>query len=877
MKENFGMQGVPRTITGIFVALVSAGVIFLGGCGHNDAAQEAFQRCGQASILMNDGDYVTALPLINAAIQQFVDAKNDSASGESYLLAASCYQNLGKYDSALTDYQNAMQSFQSYGDQNLERKGRILLSEFYYDVHDDDAALTLASDAAGSAKVLNDLDDMTHSLTIAANASHRLGNYDQEISLLSELSQTDSMMNHRDNSATYIPKQMFAYQAAGQYDKARSVWNAWYRRVASSNDNAVFVPLYTALGDVQYAFNFPDSALRSYSQALGHIAPETDPIVRGHLLSALGNLAYRARHVDNARMYYADAELQTGKGNDVADQQMLKAMLVACDWKLSGTKSGVATSELLKRCRDIVTVTQQTGFHFGSAFAFFVQGRIMELKYGPDSAAAVYREAIHEYEYPSTVSNRFSDYVRTFMTVDETEWYDPLLQASCANNITAETFQLAERKNLHDIDRFFSDLTITTFSPKLNHAISQFQRTYHFLESTQDGLTSELASEKKKNTSLIQALNEMSGQYAGQIHVEANDVGKYNPNFTWLLSPGQLTLKQVQDSLPRNSAVIEYIPLPTAVYILLVTHDSAYIRKSQVAGSRVQELVQEYRSLIGDPRLNDGSLRFGQAGIVSRIDQLSTVLAGALIDPIRNKLDSSTILYIVSSKEFGWLPFHTLRENSSPLIDRFDVRYLPTAAVLFFTMPQEKYIADIIGIGHPGKTSWDVEYELKDIRGFYDKARMLFNSTATLTTLDTAAYQLLHFAAEFHGYPDVPNKSAAILSDGKTPFGLHNVRLGEMLAFPPPQVLIFSNITPNPGELSRYAPLAFLANGTPTVITTMWQGERKGKKYFGEIFYTGIHIGTPSSQAYHEAMVALTKKAEFEEPDKWGLFYRFGK
>ena len=148
MKENFGMQEISRTITVIFVVLVSVGVIFLGGCGHNDAVQEAFQRCGQASTLINDGDYVTALPLINAAIQQFVDAKNDSASGESYLLAASCYQNLGKYDSALIDYQNAMQSFQSYGDQNLERKGRILLSEFYYDVHDDDAALTLASDAA---------------------------------------------------------------------------------------------------------------------------------------------------------------------------------------------------------------------------------------------------------------------------------------------------------------------------------------------------------------------------------------------------------------------------------------------------------------------------------------------------------------------------------------------------------------------------------------------------------------------------------------------------------------------------------------------------------------------------------------------------------
>src|SRR5208283_1309298 len=147
MKEIFGMQDTFHTVHGIFLAFISAFTIFLGGCGNKDAIQEAFQRCAHAATLMNDGDYITALPLLNAAIEQFASAKNDSALGEGYLLAASCYQNLGKYDSALFYYQNATQSFQTNGDQKLERKGRIALAEFYYDVHDNDAAETLASDA----------------------------------------------------------------------------------------------------------------------------------------------------------------------------------------------------------------------------------------------------------------------------------------------------------------------------------------------------------------------------------------------------------------------------------------------------------------------------------------------------------------------------------------------------------------------------------------------------------------------------------------------------------------------------------------------------------------------------------------------------------
>src|SRR5262249_29221362 len=113
--------------------------------------------------------------------------------------------------------------------------------------------------------------------------------------------------------------------------------------------------------------------------------------------------------------------------------------------------------------------------------------------------------------------------------------------------------------------------------------------------------------------------------------------------------------------------------------------------------------------------------------------------------------------------------------------------------------------------------------------------------------------------------------------DGQTAFGRAEVSLGKFMSAPTPQVLVFSNISQTPGGLSRYLPMAFLANGVRTVITTMWQGERKPKKYFGEGFYTRNMSGTPANTAYQQAIVAMTKNQEFSRLNKWGLYYCFGR
>jgi CHAT domain-containing protein len=349
-------------------------------------------------------------------------------------------------------------------------------------------------------------------------------------------------------------------------------------------------------------------------------------------------------------------------------------------------------------------------------------------------------------------------------------------------------------------------------------------------------------------------------------------------NLRLLFRPAAVDLRTVRDSLPPGSALIEFMPSADMLYEIVVTKDSAYLRSNAIPRQHLLSLIHEYNGLIGDARLNGNAPMFDDFAALNRIGELSTLLYHQLIDPAQALIEHASKLYIVPPPEFEWLPFHTLKApGGAALAVKDPVSYLPSSAFMLCQNTPDRYIQNIVGLGHPGATGWDVEYELKDIRSFYDKAKLYFDTTATLPHLTPLSYELLHVAAPFNLNTQVPDHSAITLSDGQTPFGTDRVPLGNMLAIPVPQTLIFSNITAAAGGLSRYLPAAFLANGVHAVVATMWQGDRKSKKYFGEVFYTNIMTGISANSAYQMAIDAMAKHEDFSKSHHWGLYYYFGK
>jgi tetratricopeptide (TPR) repeat protein len=623
----------------------------------------------------------------------------------------------------------------------------------------------------------------------------------------------------------------------------------------------------------------PDSMVRSLSQALGLLNGSSTEGFEAEILTALGNASYRSQRYDDAKLSYTDAQRLTKKQNDIVADQLLSVMLVACDGKRAGARPvPAALADLARRCRSIATSCRQVGFVAGEAFASLLGGNF---SYQLDSLAAAreqFQRAIELHE--QTVLARQAgvsafSVLQTFLETEHTGWYDPLIRLHCEAGDKEAAFELLERKNLEDLSAFFGRIAFATGKPLIDNTARVIAASRSALSLLESDILGELRSGRLRNIERIDLLKRLYPQRLAEFEDLGDSLGR-SP-YQWLLAPGRLRYEVCQESLAAQQALLEYAPVNNAMFAIVVRRDTCYLKKLPTASGPVIALVREYTRLIGDPRLSSGPAGDRGAGL-ARLNELSSILYSMLVDPVLPFLSGATRCSIVTPPEFGWLPFHTLRGGrGGSLESQWEISYLPTAAALLFPSGREQVVGDVVGLGHPGTTPWDVEYELKDIRSFYDRAKMLFDTMATLRHLAQVQYDLLHIAGEFTLDPDVPSRSALKLSDGTLASGPTDVPLGTLMSLKPPSTLVFSNVSATAGGLDRYAPIAFMASGVRNFIGTLWQGDRKAKKYFGEVFYSNVMTGVPVATAYHMAVLALSKNPEFDKVHRWGSYYRFGR
>jgi hypothetical protein len=188
--------------------------------------------------------------------------------------------------------------------------------------------------------------------------------------------------------------------------------------------------------------------------------------------------------------------------------------------------------------------------------------------------------------------------------------------------------------------------------------------------------------------------------------------------------------------------------------------------------------------------------------------------------------------------------------------------------------PASQSVIDIAGVGHPGLTSWDVEYELRDIRAFHKDARLFFGKDASLATLQKEKAGTLSLAAEFHFDEQRTGNAFLRLSDG-TPSGSTEVPWGKLLSVSRFPTVLLSDLGQYRG-IPPVKPLFFLATGSETVILTSSPARRKTKKYFGEFFYTALTGGSRSDDAYRQAVLGMIANPEMNAVEIWAPFYRWG-
>ena len=273
-----------------------------------------------------------------------------------------------------------------------------------------------------------------------------------------------------------------------------------------------------------------------------------------------------------------------------------------------------------------------------------------------------------------------------------------------------------------------------------------------------------------------------------------------------------------------------------------------------------------------------------------RTQELLLSLYGSFVRPVENDIAGMERLLVVQQPEFALLPLHALRKpiTNRYLAEQIAVSYLPSAFAL--TLPSRvpvpppsrqtsriPHIPDIVAIGNPGTTGWDVEYELRDIRAFFKDARFYFGQQATLPALQREHGDLLHMAAEMHFDEHDPGNSYIVLSDGKAFNTTTPILWGEFFSFPSFPAVILSNLGDDRVATHASLPEILLIDGCEHVMTQSYTPQRKTKKYFGEIYYTALLSGATSQQCFHQVQLEMIRNPEYSAPNIWAPFFSWGK
>ncbi len=872
----------------VLVALLAA----CAGCGKNatERLREKSDHTEKAETLLFEGRYEQSLAELKDLLAGTQEPGMDSVLAESRYIAAQCDEQLGRYEDALANFRSSMEYAHSISDQRLERLNKYLLSRFYFATGDFALARVLASEAAATARVFADSSRLYDALFLSADADGRSGEVDRSLRTIADLERMVPASSGVDRRIGLMRLRFETLLRAGRDAEVRETLSRWRGSLRDAPDKRSLMMAAYSSGKFQDHLSHPDSALAFYSESLT-LFESPDTLFAPDLLASLGNVAYQLRHYADAERYYADALDRARAAGNGVQEPLLKLAVAACDWNIGKRQQGTLSRELVARCSAILDQCRERRIPDGTALALFLLGVVTEQGEKGDSAMILYRSALavaQQSSFRSWESSPMRRLSEVILAGERSDWHTPMMRIAAQQGDAASVFGSIERKNLDDIGTFFLESSVRPPDGGIRASIEELQWKRRLAARSEREIEEELALGRNGNAERAAALTVVSPRLAAESDRASAAFNTSPSNLRWILTEREVPLRAVQDTLSEGSALLEFALAPKVLTIVVVKRDTVVLRNVPVEMDNLIGMISEYNRIIGDEKISNEGAPMQSAAAVRRMGDLADELSNLLVDPVMADLRQADTLYVVSPAEFGWLPFHTLRGgngggrgegggSSAALLERRTVRYLPSAAILFCSRPPERFVSTVAGVGYPGSTNWDVEYELKDIRSFYDKARMLFDTAATVIRLSQLSADVVHIAAEFSLAASGPDRSGVFLSDGLTPFGQSRVPLGTLAALPPPQTLLLSSISATPGVLNRYVPALFLANGTRTVIATMWRGDRKAKRYFGEIFYTNLMTGLPAGDAYRSAALALVKKGEYAAQQRWGLYFQYGR
>ena len=598
--------------------------------------------------------------------------------------------------------------------------------------------------------------------------------------------------------------------------------------------------------------------------------------IRLEALMRVGNLYLRGRQFTEAiRFFRAALSSARASGNSVAEGYLLL--------QLGNCEAESSRESALRSYKAGMEVFRVSGSAAGMAYSSLCLGNLFLRNNQPTDALGYFKRGVEQSEsvqMSRPEDDLFLSCEQAYFGARRTPWHDEAIDILLQLGRYDEAFWYADRRNNWGLHSVLGALDARPRDDSLRMRLEEY-RDARAREIGAERQCLDIASGSLKAADLAAGARAEREKAFAAMNESAEAVVRRNREFEPFVRIGSIGLTEAARALPAGTALVEHILTRRSLYAFVVTGGRSGVYVAAFEKDRVFDLSREFVELLVLREAYADSSRPQQGAIESRLRELNSPLYGAFIRPIEGAIAGVPDLTVVLPREVSALPLHALarpmQRTGGFVAEQHAVSYLPSASAVLLRRARTGAVKEVVGVGCPGGTSWDVEYELRDIRAFYKDVRLYFDQQASLATLQKENEDLLHLAVRFQFNDPRPGNSFFILSDGESAESIKHIPLGELLSLPPVPAVIVSDLDEHRLGIRPSEPYLFLANGTQEVVFTSTVPSRRAKKFFGEIFYTALLAGSDVRGAYRKAQLEMIRTADYAAAFTWAPFFLWGR
>ncbi len=346
------------------------------------------------------------------------------------------------------------------------------------------------------------------------------------------------------------------------------------------------------------------------------------------------------------------------------------------------------------------------------------------------------------------------------------------------------------------------------------------------------------------------------------------------------------SLADLRATLQPGETVIEYFTTGEHISAFIASRDDIRVARRIAAKSEAERLLATLRFQI--EKFNYGpeyvEAYFGQ--LRRAANEILSQFYALIFAPLESMLGGDRLI-VIPHGALHYVPFHALHDRSGYLIERFEISYAPSAAVLKLCrtrhaagqiagLKDESSSGDmLVALGVAETGTPNIEQEIDALAALFPNSVTLTGEQATRENLFDFAprARFLHLAS--HGYfrRDNPMFSFLKLADANLHFySLLDLKLtAEMVTLSACHTGVNKVF---PGDELHGLVRGFLYAGTPSVVASLWAVSDRSTADFMREMYSHIRAGLSKRTALRRAQLAM--KDVYGHPYYWAPFVLMG-